>query len=718
MGGVGGRGRLGVPGGPGGSVLVGRGRRCGPVLLAGGLRPGVGLLRGGLLLDALGAEGRGVGRLLHGLGGGVGGLLPGGGRVGAPGWRGVRGGGGGTLGLGADQAELDAAVGLAARLGLVGGDGVGLAEAPRLEARHGDALGAQRGQHRLGAALAQLQVRGLAALAVGIARDPQPQVGAGPQDLGDGLDDRLALRGDGVGARLEGDLGGVGDGGDLGQALLRRGQRGQGVERLDIGDLDLQVGVGAERLDGAGGDLVAGGGVAGAAGDDDGVGRHGDGAVGEAREGLDAGQDAHRPAGGKAPGARPGRHGHVLRAEAGLGEGAGEVAHARVLDAASQAHLAVLGEGGAELGRALGRVRRVGHRTPRVESEDVGQRPVELGRDAVEERGVGGGRHDQRHVGVGHGQGPGAEVVQGRDPLGGRLAPVGRGGAEAQAAVERPLGPGGERRGEDGVAGLLRIGGAGVEGKLAVLDPGAQREGGDHRKGGGDREGEAQSLRGHAGELGFQAALVLGRIGDRLDGDAARGDRDLGAGQGLQGVHRVVERGLPAIRHRVVGDLEEVRDLLALRGLADLLDHLVAVGVGGDEADQGDAGVVPEHLQREVGRVDGRGVGHAHVVDDPGPVHDLGGRGNGVEALGLGGGLALEDDLEAVAQHRGPAEAVDLQPGRHRLDRAVLHHAGDGLAGRDREPAGAEERQGGEKRRRELHGRIFGNCGAWATAAS
>jgi hypothetical protein len=177
--------------------------------------------------------------------------------------------------------------------------------------------------------------------------------------------------------------------------------------------------------------------------------------------------------------------------------------------------------------------------------------------------GVGAGGREERHVRVRDRQRPAAQLAEPRDGPRGGLAPKGGRGAEAQAALDAPLGARGHGGGEDGVARALRVGRAGVEARDAILERKAQREGRDDGARGRDGERELDPLGEGAREGRLDAGLVGRRVGDGLHGHAPRLDRDARAGQLAQGLDGEGERGLPALGRRVGGRAQEVRDLLA-----------------------------------------------------------------------------------------------------------------------------------------------------------
>ena len=165
----------------------------------------------------------------------------------------------------------------------------------------------------------QTQVHCLAALAVSVTGHADAQVTAKAQDLGDIVDHRLGGGCDAGRAGIKGDLAPVGHGNDLGDALLGRWQGGDRIQRLDIGDVQVEIGRLPQLVDHQPRYFGGGGFVACVAANCDCLRLDDDNAIGQFRQRLDPGKDADRPTGGQVVD-DAGAHGDIALTEFGGGE--------------------------------------------------------------------------------------------------------------------------------------------------------------------------------------------------------------------------------------------------------------------------------------------------------------------------------------------------------------------------------------------------------------
>jgi hypothetical protein len=306
----------------------------------------------------------------------------------------TRGGGAGC----GDQREFDAAVGFAAFLGAIVGDGAVLAIAAGGETLDRQAAALQGDQHGLGPGLAECAVAAGAALAVGMARDFHAQGRAVAQHIGQRVDDAAGRAVDFGRAGREGDLAFGQHRLDPGHAFRLGRHRGDGVQRLVIADVDGKGGALAQPVGQDLGHAGAGLLVAGHARYLDRVGAHGDLTAFQLCQRFKPRKDPQRPAVGQV---RVQPRGGIDRigAKVGAGKAVDGVAQQLVGQAPAQFGAARVGQHGGEFGRPRGHGL-LPRLQGRLQRKDRRQRGLQFADHAVEGglRHLGGGQHaSHRH---------------------------------------------------------------------------------------------------------------------------------------------------------------------------------------------------------------------------------------------------------------------------------------------------------------------------------
>ena len=152
------------------------------------------------------------------------------------------------------------------------------------------------------------------------------------------------------------------------------------------------------------------------------------------------------------------------------------------VDLVRVASAALGGKGGGEFGGAESGVGFPFQRG--TEREHLGQGGVEFTHNAVEVGLRDGICGDQRDIGIGKSDGPGAKGFHGCDGGGDRFGPAGGGDAKADDAVRPARNAGGEACRNDAGAGAVGIGRAGIKTRAGVVQHKAQGERGQHGAGG------------------------------------------------------------------------------------------------------------------------------------------------------------------------------------------------------------------------------------------
>ena len=228
----------------------------------------------------------------------------------------------------------------------------------------------------------------------------------------------------------------------------------------------------------------------------------------------------------------------------------------------------------------------------------------------------------------------------------------------------------------------------------------AQGKGRDHGPGGRDVHHQLDRRGAVAFEECLPCIALLPAVGHGFDHDLPVINRYLGPGQFRQGHQPEAEGRAPSGRHREICGFHHVGHVKAGAQFVDAPGQAVATHRGGDEADQGHAIDISQHLQREPRRLDPGGVQHAHAVNDPVAVHDLSDDTQRVEARGLVRGGSGHQDLQAIGPDLDPFDAFEAERGIHRMHRLLLDLA--------RAADGDEKAQPGGKRERPYCGEMKG----------